>query len=206
MAEHSAKKRHLFILGCGGHSRSVTDVILRGDPDAVLVFVDENARENETLYGFEMTSNLADVQGPWFPAIGDNEKRKALMSRLDARDMVSVVSVNAHIGFKARIGRGCFVGHFCHVGPEAVIGEGTIVNTASVVEHEVQIGSYCHVGPNATVSGRCKIGDLVFVGVGATIKDYISICSGVVVGAGATVVRDITEPGVYVGCPAVRIK
>lgn len=198
--------KRTIIIGCGGHSRSVTDIILLNDPKTVLVYVDDNARKNEMLYGFKVLKELDIGENECFVALGDNARRKSKMMELCSKNIISVISVNAHIGFSATIGRGCFVGSFCHLGPETSIGEGTIVNTASVVEHEVQIGNYCHVGPNATISGRCKVGDLVFVGVGATIKDYVSVCSGVTVGAGATVVKDITEPGVYVGCPAKRIK
>jgi len=48
-----ANRNGIIIFGCGGHSRSVTDVILLNDPETLLVYVDDNARENETLYGFQ---------------------------------------------------------------------------------------------------------------------------------------------------------
>jgi UDP-N-acetylbacillosamine N-acetyltransferase len=196
----------IFLLGCGGHSRSVADILLANDPEASLVFVDPNARENEEIFGFPVTREHRFDAHPLFIAIGDNQNRKAAAEALGAVNFISVVSKTAHIGRRARVGAGCFIGSFCHVGPEAVLGTGTIVNNAAVVEHEVQIGEYCHIGPNATISGRCKIGDQVFVGVGATIKDYINVCPYVIIGAGATVVRNIDEPGVYVGTPAVRLK
>jgi UDP-N-acetylbacillosamine N-acetyltransferase len=200
------QRQSVIVLGCGGHSRSVTDVMLLGDPEVSIVYVDDNAKENETLYGFAVAKEIPDTENPFFVAIGDNAKRKAKMLELSNSIIISVISIKAHVGFRAKIGRGCFVGNFCHLGPEVTIGEGTIVNTASVIEHEVQIGSYCHIGPNATISGRCKIGELVCVGVGATVKDYVSICSGAIIGAGAAVVGDITEAGVYAGCPAKRIR
>lgn len=200
------KRNEIIIFGCGGHSRSVTDVILQNDPEVSLIYIDGNARENETLYGFEVVKKFPVADNPCFVAIGDNAKRMAKMIEIGSANIISVISAKAQVGFKSKIGRGCFVGNFCHVGPEAVIGEGTILNTASVIEHEVQIGDNCHIGPNATISGRCKIGNLVFVGVGATVKDYVSICSNVTIGAGATVVKDIGELGTYVGTPARKIK
>ena len=195
---------NIVIFGCGGHSRSVTDIILMENPEAKLLYVDENARDNETLYGFKVLKEWPILDQPCFVAIGDNIKRKAKLLEWSGKNLVSVVSTTARIGLQARIARGCFVGNFCHIGPEVVIGEGSIINTASVIEHEVQIGNYCHIGPNATISGRCKLGELVFVGVGASIKDHVSICSEVVIGAGVTIVKDITEAGTYVGCPAKK--
>ncbi len=196
----------IIIFGCGGHSRSVSDVILRENSASKLLYVDPNAGENEAIYGFRVLKDWPISDQPCFVAIGDNNTRKAKLMELQGKTIISVVSDTARIGLQVRIGHGCFVGNFSHIGPEAEIGEGTIINTGAVIEHEVQIGAYCHIAPNAAISGRSKLGDLVFVGTGASVIDRISICSGVVVGAGAVVVNDITEPGVYVGCPARKIK
>jgi sugar O-acyltransferase (sialic acid O-acetyltransferase NeuD family) len=194
------------LYGCGGHSRSVADIILLNDPETLLLFVDDNARDNEKLLGFDVVKHVPSAVDSYIIAIGDNQKRKIKLAEVGESNLVSVISKNAHLGFNSSVGRGCFIGNYCHIGPEAVIGENTIVNNGAVVEHEVVLGCHCHIGPNATVSGRCKIGDLVFVGVGATVKDYITICSNVVIGAGATVVKDIVEPGTYVGTPAYKLR
>lgn len=199
-------RHRLILFGCGGHSRSVADIVLANESEASLVFVDPNARENESIYGFPVVRELAVGDEPVFLAIGDNARRREKLEELGMVNLVSVVSARAHIGHRARVGAGCFVGNFCHIGPEAVIGRNTIINNAAVVEHEVVVGEHCHVGPNATISGRCRIGDEVFVGVGATIKDYVTVCPRVTIGAGATVVKDISEAGIYIGCPARKLK
>jgi acetyltransferase-like isoleucine patch superfamily enzyme len=49
------------------------------------------------------------------------------------------------------------------------------------------------------------LGDRVSIGTNATLLP-VSICNDVVVGAGAVVTRDITEPGVYAGNPARKIR
>lgn len=196
----------ILIYGCGGHSRSVADIILSNNPKADILFVDENARDGEKIYGFDIVKESSQDAFPYVLALGDNHRRKKKFEELGGFGLVSVVSKTAHLGWQSVIGKGCFAGNFCHIGPEVIIGENTIINNAAVVEHEVRIGRHSHVGPNATISGRCKVGDLVFVGVGATVKDYVEICSDVVIGAGATVVKNIVEPGVYVGTPAKRIK
>ena len=50
-----------------------------------------------------------------------------------------------------------------------------------------------------------QIGNSVSIGSNATILP-ISICDKVVIGAGSVVTKNITEPGVYVGNPAKKIK
>lgn len=196
----------IALFGCGGHSRSVADIVLSNNPHVLLVFVDPNARLSEKIYGFPVMKECPDGSLPIFLAIGDNKIRKEKFEELSSANIISVLSCKAHIGYGSILDVGCFVGNFCHIGPDVVIGENSIINNGAIVEHEVIIGRHSHVGPNATISGRCKIGNQVFVGVGATIKDYVTICSDVIIGAGATVVHPIEEPGVYVGTPAKRIK
>jgi UDP-N-acetylbacillosamine N-acetyltransferase len=199
-------KKTLVIYGCGGHSRSVADIVLANAEYESIFFVDDNAKENETLYGFRVLRQWTNEAADCFLAIGDNESRKRFLDNICEDYLISIISRTAHIGYQANIGKGVLIGNFCHIGPEASIGKNTIINNGAVVEHEVKVGEHCHVGPNATISGRCKIEELVFVGVGATIIDYVNICSNVIIGAGATVVRDIDEPGVYVGTPVRKIK
>lgn len=44
---------------------------------------------------------------------------------------------------------------------------------------------------------RCN----TWIGAGATVSNNITICNDVMIGAGAVVVKDIMEPGTYVGVP-----
>jgi UDP-N-acetylbacillosamine N-acetyltransferase len=198
--------RPIVFLGCGGHSRSVADVLLETEPDEEILFVDENARDDERLFGFPVvrTVDLASFDRV-FVAIGDNERRALAYETIDRRKLVTIVSRSAHVSSTATIGAGCFIAHGAHVGPFASVADDTIVNTGSVLDHEVRVGKHCHVGPNATVSGRTIIGDRVFVGVGATVVDRITICGDVTIGAGGVVIDDITQPGTYVGVPVRRL-
>jgi len=197
----------LVIYGCGGHSRSVADVILFNNPGEILTFVDDRAQSLENIFGFEVCKEYkVTKEDRCFLAVGDNLKRRERFNEIPVASLISVISKKAYIGFDSKIGIGCFLAHSCHLGPEVVIGENSIINTRCVVEHEVQVGSFCHIAPNSTISGRVKIEDYVFVGAGATVIDKVKICSFVTVGAGATVTKDITVPGTYIGTPARRIK
>jgi acetyltransferase-like isoleucine patch superfamily enzyme len=50
-----------------------------------------------------------------------------------------------------------------------------------------------------------KLGNKVYVGSNSSILP-VTICDDVVIGAGSVVTKNITEPGTYVGNPAVRLK
>lgn len=195
-----------FLFGCGGHGRSIAEIILSNDPAATITFVDRNARAGETVLGFPVAA-AAEFPGKYraLVTIGDNLRRKKVFETLDHECMDALISSRAYIGHLSRIGKGTTVGYGVYVGPEAEVGENTILNTGCIVEHEVRIGSHNHIAPNVTICGRVSIGDLVMIGAGATVIDGIKVASNVIVGAGATVVRDIGEPGIYVGTPARRI-
>lgn len=195
----------IAIYGCGGHARSVADVLLNNEPHTELVFIDENAKSDEKIFGFKVLSRVKEPVVGMIIAVGDNSKRKEIFAGMDRSTLLAVVSKRAYLGYDCRLGDGVFVAHACHVGPLATIGDNVILNTGSIVEHETAIGRHTHIGPHATVAGRARIGELVFIGAGATVIDGVRICSDVVIGADATVIEDITDPGIYIGTPARRI-
>jgi len=77
-----------------------------------------------------------------------------------------------------------------------------VVNPGCTIAHDCEFGSYNVICPGANISGGVILGDEVFVGAGAQIRQGLRICSQATLGAGAVVVRDILEPGTYVGVPA----
>jgi len=195
----------LIIIGCGGHARSIADVALFNGYKK-LVFVDENARENETILGFYVKNDftLLETSNQFIIGIGDNNKRETTFATYVSG--IKLISNDAYIGAQVSIDEGVFVGHNAYIGPLTCIGRNTIINTHAIVEHECIIGKHSHISINSTIAGRCKIGDNVFIGAGAIVKDGIEICSHVTIGSGSVVINDIAKSGVYVGIPAKKIK
>jgi serine acetyltransferase len=85
-----------------------------------------------------------------------------------------------------------------------VIGRRTKIGNNVSIGHNVVIGENCMITPLTVIGGSCKIGDNVWVGMQTAIADNLQICGHVKIGMGARVVKDITEPGLYYGCPAER--
>ena len=116
------------------------------------------------------------------------------------------------------IGDQSFVGPFVEIQRGVVIGSRCRIQSHAFICELVSIGDDCFISHGAmfindlfAIGGPAKgrkdlwrstsLGDHVSVGTNATILP-VRICSQVVIGAGAVVVRDITEPGIYVGNPA----
>ncbi len=85
-------------------------------------------------------------------------------------------------------------------------GSCVIVNLNATIGHDCVIGDFATISPGANISGNVTLGKRCYIGTGAAIIEGVTICDDVVIGAGAVVVKDITEPGTYVGVPAKRIK
>lgn len=104
------------------------------------------------------------------------------------------------------IGKGNVITYGCAFTTDIQIGDFSLFNLNSTVGHDSIIGNFNVFNPSCNISGSTKIGSRVLVGTGAQVLQGLSICDDVVIGAGAVVTKDITEPGVYVGMPARRIK
>lgn len=86
------------------------------------------------------------------------------------------------------------------------IGKHVIINLNCTVGHDVVIKEYTTLSPGANISGNVTIGKRCYIGTNAVIREKITICDDVIIGAGGVVVKDITEPGTYVGNPVKKIK
>jgi acetyltransferase-like isoleucine patch superfamily enzyme len=124
--------------------------------------------------------------------------------------------------YGCKIGSQCFIGPFVEIQKDVVIGERTKVQSHAFICELVTIGHDCFIGhgvmfindvfssggPARGDKSKWKnttIGNHVSLGSNATILP-VTICDHVVVGAGAVVTKDITEPGIYAGNPAKKIR
>jgi len=120
------------------------------------------------------------------------------------------------------IGDGSFVGPFVEIQGGVTIGRNCRIQSHAFLCDLVTIGDDCFISHGAKFIndgfsdggpargdrnkyGATLLGDRVSIGTNATVLP-VTICDDVVVGAGSVVTRDITEPGIYVGNPARKIR
>jgi acetyltransferase-like isoleucine patch superfamily enzyme len=133
---------------------------------------------------------------------------------------VKIVSPTNMYG--CEIGNDCFIGPFVEIQKDVKIGERTKIQSHAFVCELVTIGNDCFIGhgvmfindlfseggPARGDKNKWKsttIGNHVSIGSNATILP-IEICDHVVIGAGSVVTKNISEPGIYAGNPARKIK
>lgn len=136
-------------------------------------------------------------------AIGDPDGRKRALGKMPFHLTYPRILLSEQYGpFVA--GDGTIVCPSVLLTTDIALGRFVIVNIGATIGHDCEIGDFVTISPGANLSGNVKIGDLCHIGSGAVIREGITICDGVTVGAGAVVVKDIAEPGTYLGVPAKK--
>lgn len=124
--------------------------------------------------------------------------------------------------YECKVGDNCFIGPFVEIQKNVIIGNNCRIQSHAFICELVTIGDHCFIshgakfindlfqagGPAGGDSSKWKttrIGNYVSIGTNATILP-VTICDNTVVGAGAVVTKDITEPGIYAGNPARKIR
>ncbi|WP_306640434.1 acyltransferase [Sanyastnella coralliicola] len=124
--------------------------------------------------------------------------------------------------YECSIGSNSFVGPFVEIQKGVVVGDRSKVQSHTFICELVTIGDDCFIGHGVmfindlfsdggpaggdqTKWKQTFIGNKVSIGSNATILP-VTICDEVVIGAGSVVTKDITEPGVYAGNPAKKLR
>lgn len=191
------------IIGAGGFAQEVAAAI--GDP-SIRFFVDDIYIEIESnIHGL---SQFDPDEYEVVVAIGDPTDRANMISKLPASTKYfTFVDPKATIlGTEVQIGEGSIICAGSIITANVILGKHTHLNLLSTVGHDTTIGNYFTTAPGAKISGNCLIGDRVYFGTNASVRQEINIADDVVVGLNAGVVKDIVEPGTYVGVPAKKIK
>jgi acetyltransferase-like isoleucine patch superfamily enzyme len=124
--------------------------------------------------------------------------------------------------YGAEIGDNCFIGPFVEIQKDVKIGQKTKIQSHAFICELVSIGDHCFIShgvmfindlfkSGAPADGKKElwkatvVGNHVSIGSNATILP-VQIADHVVIGAGSVVTRNITEPGIYAGNPARKIR
>ena len=193
----------LIIIGASGHGKVVADIAaLNGYED--IVFLD-NDSAIKTCAGYDVLgpdTMTSELDGDVFIAVGNAETRKKLMERDTNRNFPVLIHPSAVIAKSAEVGAGSVAMAGAVINPGAQIGKGCIINTSSSVDHDCVVGDYVHISVGAHLSGTVVVGTGTWIGTGAIVSNNVNICEGCMIGAGAVVIKDIGEPGTYIGVPA----
>ncbi|WP_088041607.1 acetyltransferase [Bacillus sp. EAC] len=203
----------IIILGNGGHSKVIQDMISSLKNHEIIAILDEKyleeKQENGIFYApisYLQKFLVDDVKV--VIAVGDNSIRKQIVYTINLNNekYVTVVHPSAVISSSSKIGNGTVVMPKAIINADATIGEHCIINTGAIIEHDNMIGHYTHLSPNTTLTGNVLIEEGAHIGASATIIPGIKVGNWSIVGAGSTVIHHIPSFSTAVGSPARIIK
>lgn len=212
-----AGSEEIVVIGGGGHAKVVIGILRKISSYRLLGYTDLEDRgivldavylgsDDKMSTQFATKRDLSALLA--IGQVGLGKFRSEVWSRVKSPRLSfpTIASPDAVVNEQVSCAGGVVVMDGAVINPGAQIGFGAIINTNSTIEHDVELADWVHVAPGATISGGVKVGRFSMIGAGATVIEGRKIAEGCVVGAGATVVDDLGESGVYVGCPARRIK
>jgi acetyltransferase EpsM len=201
----------IVVVGRGGHSKVIVDMILSNREHEIVGFLDDKYDEIgliEDIYCGPISSSKGLVENShdikFVIAIGDNKIRHSIVHRLNLtyKNYITVIHKSAVISPTAKIGHGAVIMPNSVINADSRIGNHSIINTSSVIEHDSIVGDFSHVCPGATLTGTVQLGEGAYVGAGSTIIPNMKIGEWTIIGAGATVISDIPAFCTAVGTPA----
>lgn len=201
----------LFIIGCGQHSKVVTDVAIDSKYN-LLGYIDDNY-ENLTNYeyrNFKCIGTLNDIAThkvycKWICGIGDISARNKIIQKIGSIiKPISLIHTSAIISPTSIINNGTLVMPRVVINSNSKINDHCIINTAAIIEHDCIIGHNTHIAPNSTICGGVDIGNNVLFGAGSVSKNSthnkkIKIGNNVTIGCGSVITKSIEDNTVIFG-------
>jgi sugar O-acyltransferase (sialic acid O-acetyltransferase NeuD family) len=140
-------------------------------------------------------------------AIGDPELRYNMVQKLpkNTKYFTFIHPSSQILGDDISIGEGSIICAGSILTTNIKIGNHAHINLNTTIGHDCIIGDYFTTAPGVNISGNCKIYNMVYVGTNSSIKQGVWINSLTTIGLNAGVVKHITDPGIYVGTPALKI-
>ena len=209
--------KDLLIIGMGGFGRET------------LALVEEinEAKPTWNFLGFISEYNEEESPEGYLP-LGDLEYLKNMNPKpyvviaiaiANARRRISAICEEAGIPFATLIHPSVRMkGNLCTVGEGSILCEGVllavnshvgkhcIMNFGCVLGHDTIMDDYAEMMSETTTGGNTYIGKGCYFGLRCIVINKLKIADDCTFGAGAVVVKDVTEPGTYVGVPAKLIK
>lgn len=204
-------KNRLLIIGASGHGKVIADIAIKMNNWQNIAFLDDDESIKNSM-GLKVIGKTADAikfkhEADFFVAIGNNATREKIQGKYETEGLsvVSLVHPSAVVGTNVEIGIGTAVMAGVVINSSSLIGKGCIINTGSCLDHDNVVGDFVHISPGVKLAGTVRVGNSSWIGIGSIVSNNVNICSGCIVGAGTVVIKDITEPGTYVGVPVRRV-
>jgi len=177
---------------------------IRGSGKLIVGCLDDFEQVGVIKHGVKVLGKVDDwkkfPQHMWFNAVGDNEGRFKIATKMGktAMNTFSMVSPMAYCAGGLEIGLGTFIAPGAVVAENCSIGSLSIINTNASLDHDSIVGDFTHLAPGVVTGGHVRIGSHTMIGIGAMIRDHVTIGNNCLIGMGSVVISDV--PSNTKGC------
>lgn len=209
--------KDLYIIGAGGFGREVAWCVERINDVSptwnLKGFIDDNEElwgKQEDGYpvvgGLDYLKKQKDVYSVC--AVGNAQIRKKIIGKLANGDIrfATLIDPSVILSKRVFIGEGTIICAGTIMTVDISIGNHVIINLDCTLGHDDVIEDYVTIYPSVNVSGNVSVGECVELGTGTQIIQGKVIVPDTIIGAGTIVIKDIKDKGIYVGCPAGKVK
>lgn len=208
--------RDIVIVGAGGFGREILWLLQEQNKVNkrwnIKGFIDDD-KNIKNVMGYPVVSTIKRF-ADWpekiaaVCCIGNSRARRDIIKYLSSNkniDFPSIIANGVTYSESVAIGKGCIICESVVMTVNIKLEDFVIVNLNCTIGHDTVLERFTTIYPGANISGNVNIGNSTEIGTGTTIIQGISVCSDSIIGAGGVVIRNIEEPGTYVGVPVNRI-
>lgn len=188
-------KKKVYLIGAGGHCRSVVDLIEDSTEYQIAGLFDTCENVGKKIFDYTIVGDdqslekYAHRENYFLITIGQiqtAEHRQRIFESGEKLGLqwLTLVSDGAYVSRRATLGVGTVVHRGAIVNAGAQVGKNCILNTKSLIEHDVVVGDHCHVATGAILNGGVQLGSFSFIGSHATLKQGLVLPEKTFVQAG----------------------
>lgn len=202
----------IAIIGAGGQSRIVYEILSYDRNIEVMAFVDNVVRSGkENFKNIPILGDHSVLPGliknglsGTIVAVTMNDVRKAHFEKLRAMglELINAIHPTASIAPSVKLGRGVTIAIGTIISTGVSIADDVIINTGAIIDHECNIEDHVHISSGCSLAGRVTVKRNALVGIGSSVKENVTIGENAVIGAGSVVLEDIPDNVVAAGTPA----
>ncbi len=179
-------KSEIIILGAGGHTRSLIDVIELEGNYKIAGIIDNELDLGSRVLNYEVIGrdeDLKELREKYKYAIIGVGQIKTPTTRIKLFTLLkslnytlpTIISPRAYVSKYAFIDEGTVVMHDVLVNSGTKVGRNCIINSKALIEHDVTIKDHCHISTAAVINGGVSIKEGSFIGSNSVAREYIEV-------------------------------
>jgi len=208
--------KKIAFIGSGEMARHIAHYMVEDKQFEIAGYFDDFVKAGTIINGYSVLGKLDDIEESFKKGVFDEminaigftrmQYRKETFERFEYTiPFATFIHSSVLVDSTAKIGKGVVVFPFSIIYLDAIIEDNVFIQIRSYVTDSI-VKRHTMISGTVSIAGRSEVGECCNIGISTTVSNDIKICDFVGTGAGTVVVKDITEPGTYVGVPARKIK